>query len=184
MFDAPPRIRRLHAALIKTIPRVPNDRASLLHMRQKALGDLLIDYTNWCARYVGIRPRTVSVEPAASMDARWNANAALIASLLAKVRRGDDLLLHLSSEPRTRGYAVAAGTQGATTPKHKWLDNDGISPFPPGPRRPGQQISAVERAADRRSRTVPKVEWGFLHLDLVIVDKAKPALIGLRRGWN
>jgi hypothetical protein len=122
-YDAPPRIQKLHAALIKSIPRVPNDRAALEHMQRKSLGDLLIDYVNLCERYVSARARTVSIEPPA-LDARWNANSAAIDDFLEKVRRGADLTPHLSLEPLTRGCAVTAGQRGLTTSDHKWLDKD------------------------------------------------------------
>ncbi len=56
----PPRIKKLRRDLIKAIPRVPNNKASLQHMEAKHLTDLLIDYINWRSRYVGERPRTVS----------------------------------------------------------------------------------------------------------------------------
>jgi hypothetical protein len=123
VYGAPPRIQKLHAALINSIPRVPNDRAALEHMQRKSLGDLLIAYVNWRARYVSARPRTVSIELAA-LDARRNANAAAIDDFLEKVRRGADLTPHLSLKPLTRGYAVAAGQQGLSTSDRKWLDKD------------------------------------------------------------
>jgi hypothetical protein len=88
----PPRIEKFRRELIKVIPRVPNNRASLLHMQQKHLPELLIDYVNWRSRYVGQRPRIVSIEPAAQADPRWSAHAAAIADFLDKVRRGDDLM--------------------------------------------------------------------------------------------
>ena len=103
----PPRIKKFRRELIKAIPRVPNDRASLLHMQQKPLSSLLVDYGNWRSRYVGQRPRTVSIEPAAQADTRWFAHAPTIEAFLDKVRRGGDLTPHLSLEPHTRGYAAA-----------------------------------------------------------------------------
>jgi hypothetical protein len=81
----------LRRDLIKAIPRVPNDKASLQHVEAKNLADLLIDYINWRSRYVGERPRTVSIEPAAQADPRWSARAAAINAFLDKVARGDDL---------------------------------------------------------------------------------------------
>jgi hypothetical protein len=119
----PPRIKKFRRELIKVIPRVPNNRASLLHMQQKHLTDLLIDYVNWRSRYIGQHPRTVSIEAAAQADPRWSAHAAAIADFLDKVRRGDDLTPHLSIEPHTRGYAPAARAPGAT-PEDRWSDKD------------------------------------------------------------
>lgn len=119
----PRRIKRLRRDLIKAIPRVPNNKASLQHMEGKHLADLLIDYINWRSRYIGERPRTVSTEPAAQADPRWSAHAAAIKAFLSKVDRGDDLTLHLSIEPHTRGYAPAARAPGAT-PEDRWSDKD------------------------------------------------------------
>ena len=119
----PPRIKKFRRELIKAIPRVPNDRASQLHMQQKPLSSLLVDYGNWRSRYVGQRPRTISIEPAAQADTRWVAHAATIEAFLDKVRRGDDLTPHLSLEPHTRGYAAAARTPGATV-VDRWSDKD------------------------------------------------------------
>lgn len=101
--DEPPRIKNFRGELIKAIPRFPNDRASVLHMRQKHLTDLLIDYINWRSRYVGQRPRAVSVEPAVQSDPRWAAHAVGIAAFLDKVRRGDDLTPHLSMSDIRKG---------------------------------------------------------------------------------
>jgi hypothetical protein len=77
------RIEKLRLELVRTIPRFPNDRKSLLHMQQKHLTDLLIDYINWRARYVGIRPRQIEIEPAAKADPRWSAMAVQIEAFLA-----------------------------------------------------------------------------------------------------
>ena len=121
----PPRIKKFRNELIKVIPRFPNDRASLLHMRQKHLPELLIDYINWRSRYVGQRPRTVSVDATANSDSRWATHAAAIAGFLDKVRRGDDLTPHLSIEPHTKGYTPTARAPGAT-PADRWSDKDFI----------------------------------------------------------
>jgi hypothetical protein len=119
----PSRIKKLRRELVKVIPRVPNNRASLVHMQQKHLPELLIDYVNWRSRYIGQLQRTVIIEPAAQADPRWSAHAAGIGAFLDKVRRGDDLTPHLSIEPHTKGYAPAARGPGAT-PMDRWSDKD------------------------------------------------------------
>ena len=88
-------------------------------MEAKQLDDLLIDYINRRSRYVGERPRTVSIEPAAQAAPRWSAHAVAIKAFLSKVERGDDLTPHLSIELHTRGYASAARAPGAT-PEDRW----------------------------------------------------------------
>ena len=92
-------------------------------MKQKQLPELLIDYLNWRSRYVGQRPRTVTVEPVAMADPRWWKHAAAIQSFIDKVAQGDDLTPHLSIQPHKHGYAPAARTLGATT-EDRWSDKD------------------------------------------------------------
>jgi hypothetical protein len=116
------RVKNFRSWLVNAIPRVPNDGASKLHMQQKQLPELLIDYVNWRSRYVGQRPRTVTVEPATKADPRWSAHAAAIGAFIDKVRRGDDLAPHLSIKPHTQGYAPAARAPGAT--EDRWSDKD------------------------------------------------------------
>jgi hypothetical protein len=118
-----PRVEKLRRELIGAIPRVPNNKASLQHMEQKNVADLMIDYLNWRSRYVGTRPRMVNVEPAALSDPRWLAKGAEIDAFLAEVRNGEDLTPHLSLKPRTRGYAPAARAKGASD-EDRWSDKD------------------------------------------------------------
>lgn len=92
-------------------------------MQQKHLVDVMIDYLNWRSRYVGVRPRTVAIEPAAQADLRWNSNSVAIEAFLDKVRRGDDLTPHISMMPHTRGYSPAARAPGAAT-EDRWSDKD------------------------------------------------------------
>jgi hypothetical protein len=125
LTDEPPRIRKFRRELVKVIPRIPNNKESLLHMQQKPFGDLMIDYVNWRSRHIGVRSRTVGVEPAAKFDPRWTANSAAISLFLDKVRHGDNLTPHLSIEPHTRGYTVAARAPNAP-PADKWSDKDFI----------------------------------------------------------
>lgn len=119
----PPRIERLRRKLIAEIPRFPNDRGSLAHMKQKGLGELLIDYLNWQSRYVGIRPRKVTIEPSAACDPLWAAHQPAIKILLEKVERGEDLTPQLSIQPHTKGYSPQARRQGATA-EEVWSDKD------------------------------------------------------------
>lgn len=121
--EEPPRVEALRLKLIKEIPRFPNTRASLQHMKQKTLPDVLIDYVNWRSRYVGTRTRTVTIEPTADSDPRWRRLSTAIGAFLDKVRRGDDLTPHLSIAPHTRGYALAANAPGATN-ADRWSDKD------------------------------------------------------------
>lgn len=78
---------------------------------------------NWRSRYVGQRPRTISIEPDAERDLRWSANITRIEAFLDKVQRGDDLTPHLSIAPHTKGYAPTANAPGATV-EDRWSDKD------------------------------------------------------------
>ena len=119
----PPRIKRFRLEIANAIPRVPNNRASLLHMRQKRLTDILIDYVAWRSRYVGIRPRTIAVDPADRKSRLWSSHLVAINAFLDKARRGEDLTPYLSIQPHTRGYALAANTPGASS-EERWSDKD------------------------------------------------------------
>jgi hypothetical protein len=119
----PARIKGLRRDLIKAIPRFPNNRASLRDMEAQSVGELLIHYISWRSRYVGERPRTYSISPAAKAEPRWSAHEAAIKAFSDKVERGDDLTPHLSIEPHTRGYAAAARAAGAR-PDDRWSDKD------------------------------------------------------------
>jgi hypothetical protein len=119
----PRRIRKFRGELIKAIPRFPNNRASLQHMQQKHLADLLIDYISWRSRYVGQRPRNISIEQAVQSDPRWTLHGAAITAFLDKVQSGDDLTPHLSIEPHTKGYTPAARAPNAP-PVDRWSDKD------------------------------------------------------------
>jgi hypothetical protein len=118
-----PRIKKFRRELIETIPRFPNNKASLKLMQQKCLGELLVHYVNWRSRYVGRRSRTVSIERGVQQDPRWSAKAACIEAFLEKVQRGDDLTPHLSIKPHTKGYTPAANAPGATV-DDRWSDKD------------------------------------------------------------
>jgi hypothetical protein len=125
MTPSPPpskRLTRLHEALVKAIPRIPNDRASLQAAKSKSLTDLLVYYLSWRARYVAPRAREVSVDPPASADPRWAQHLGAIETFLARVRTGEDLTPWLSLEPHTRGLAPAATKPGAAV--DRWADKD------------------------------------------------------------
>jgi hypothetical protein len=117
------RVEKFRKGLVKEIPRFPNDKASLQALDQKHLTDLFITYFNWRIRLVAPRPRTVTIAPALTSDARWPQWSTEIADLLDKARRGDDLTGHLSLEPQTRGYTPASSAPGAT-PVDRWSDKD------------------------------------------------------------
>jgi hypothetical protein len=120
MSPPSPRVARLHRALVKAIPRIPNDRASRDAVQQKSLASLLIDYFSWRGRSVGARPRTVEIDPAATSSPLWMRHRLGIEAFLEKVRRGHDLTPHLSLKAHADGYAPAASID----PAARWDDKD------------------------------------------------------------
>jgi hypothetical protein len=124
-FDDRPRVKKFRLELIKLIPRVPNNRASLQQMMTRSLRGVVLDYLNWASRYVTPRPRTVMVTPQVQSDPRWATMQPAITALLDKVARGDDLTAHLSLEPHTKGVAPVAQAAGASA-EQKWSDKDQV----------------------------------------------------------
>jgi hypothetical protein len=119
----PPRVKAFRLGLAQSVPCFPNNRASRDHLKQKNLRNLLVDFVNWRSRYVGTRPRTVTVETAASTDPRWTLLSSAIGTFLDKVRKGEDLTPHLSLQPHTRGFTPAALAPGASV-EDRWSDKD------------------------------------------------------------
>ncbi len=119
----PKRIAAFRMELAAAIPRFPNNGASLRALQQKSLGELLIDFFNWRIRYVGVRPRTVVIDPLASASADWGTRQGIIVPFLEKVTRGDDLTPHLSLQPHTRGFSPNSGVRRATV-EQRWVDKD------------------------------------------------------------
>lgn len=117
------RVAKLKRKLVKCIPRFPNNKASLAHMQKKGLGELLIDYCNWRARYVGIRPRSVIIPTELYNAKSWVSSASAINAFLKSVEEGDDLTPNLSLKPHTKGYALNARRKRATS-EEKWSDKD------------------------------------------------------------
>jgi len=121
-----PRVRKFRLGLAKAIPRFPSDKTSLQYVLEQQLGQVLVHYLNWRSRYVGIRPRAVSVEAGAQADPRWTAFSVAIKDFLDKVSQGSDLTPYLSTAPHKRGYAAAPRQGLAATNRDPWSDKDMI----------------------------------------------------------
>lgn len=119
----PKRIAAFRKELAAAVPKFPNNDASLRVLQRKPLGELLIDFFNWRARYVGIRPRAVVIDPLVSVSAGWVGRQGILAPFLEKVTRGDDLTPHLSLQPHTRGFSPNSGVRGAPV-EQRWADKD------------------------------------------------------------
>ena len=120
---APPRVRRFRQSLIKTLPRWPNNRASLAMAERASLGELIIDYLNLASRIIPPRPREVIVESRVLTDPKWTQYSAEIRDLLDRCSRGESLAPYQSLRPWQRGFAPAAKKQNLPVSR-KWLDKD------------------------------------------------------------
>ncbi|MEQ8322070.1 MAG: hypothetical protein RH946_17540 [Rhodospirillales bacterium] len=109
--------------MVNTIPRFPNDHASKKQMEEAAIGNVLLDFVNWRARFVGVRPRKVLMSEDATNDPRWHENKYEIETFLDKVVCGDDLSIYLSRQTQSRGVRVSPREGGATADE-KWSDKD------------------------------------------------------------
>jgi len=116
------RIKKFRLSIAKTIPKFPNDKASLQFLEAKSLASLLVDYANWASRYVTPRPRRVHVAPTALSDRRWRSLSTEITAFLDKVKRGEELTPHLSLDLRTRGFTPAISGLGPDV--NRWADKD------------------------------------------------------------
>ena len=121
-FSESKRIRALQRELVATVPRFPNDRASLEAVQSKSLTDLLITFIAWRLRHVGTRARTVTGRANIALDHRATALAPNIDAFLKVVEDGEDLTPYLSIEPRTKGYTPAA--EGRGPGEDSWADKD------------------------------------------------------------
>ncbi len=116
------RLKQLRRELVKAIPRVPNDRATLDALRVMSVGQLIIHFLCWRLRFVEPRPRVVEIEPAVTNDGRWSNRSGDVQAFLARVEAGEDLTPWLSLRAYTRAFSLAA-TQ--TRPDvDRWEDKD------------------------------------------------------------
>jgi len=116
------RIAKFRSDIIRQIPRFPNNRESKEFLEKQPLTGLLVHYINWRFRFVACRPRTIHIEPSATTDPRWKELKPEIKTFLEKVEHGDDLSPHLSDKTRTRGFTLAAHSQGPDV--DRWADKD------------------------------------------------------------
>jgi len=124
MSDAPiesKRVKSFRMSLVKEIPKIPNDRATLQLLEQMSLTDLLIVYLSWRLRFVRQAIRSVNIEQTAMNDPRWKLLSTEIENFLQKVKDGEDLTPYLSLQARDKGFAPAASMPGRT---NTWTDKD------------------------------------------------------------
>jgi len=118
------RVKKLRSEIISSIPRVPNNKESLVALQNKHLTDLLIVFINWQLRFIGQWERKVVIEDSAKNDARWNLLSGQIEIFLDKVRKGKDLTPFLSLQASKRGFSLSA--DNLSSREDPWDDKDFI----------------------------------------------------------
>ena len=118
----PKRIRALRLAIVKQLPKFPNNKATKETLERKSLGSLFIDYINWACRYVPPRPRKVALEPTVTSDSRWRTLRNAIDIFLNKVRNGENLTPHLSLLVHKQGFSPATAAKAPDV--NRWADKD------------------------------------------------------------
>lgn len=121
-MDESKRIRKLRGEVIKAIPKFPNNRETKEELEGMPLATLLIHYLNWMIRYVSVKPRRTTIEPAVTADPRWKLLRGQVNALLKKVRSGENLTPHLSIQPHKKGYSPETSRSGPGV--DRWADKD------------------------------------------------------------
>ena len=98
--------KQFKSDLVKLIPRVPNDKASLQALESKSPTDLLIIYLCWKLRLVELRPRKVK-----GHHRLWSRPSFLrvqqgVTGLLRAVEAGHELTPYLSLKVRRDGFVL------------------------------------------------------------------------------
>ena len=116
------RFQRFRNRLIRDIPRIPNDRASLSALESKGNSELLRIYMCWKLRQVAIRPRRVTGQSALKADYRATSVQPNIEAFIGAVEAGSDLNRYLSTKAHRHGYVMAADPEIADC--RTWEDKD------------------------------------------------------------
>ena len=116
------RIKAFRRGLIATVPRFPNDKASLQAMEAKSLTDLIITNIGWRLRYVAQRQRKVTGLANLAGDPRATTLKPNIDAFVKAVEACSDLTSYLSMAPHGHGYTPVADPKTGGT--DMWADKD------------------------------------------------------------
>ena len=116
------RFQKFRNRLIREIPRIPNDRASLAALESKGNSELLRIYMCWKLRQVAIRPRRVTGQSALKADCRATSLQPNIEAFIRAVEVGADLNRYLSTKAHRHGYVLASDPEIADC--RTWEDKD------------------------------------------------------------
>jgi len=95
--------------MIRSLPRAPNNRASLETMQGMSTNELISAFVTWRMRLIPAKPRTVKLWPGGITPARFYALKSKLLPLLNKVKAGHDLTPQLSDLVNTKGIVLPEG---------------------------------------------------------------------------
>ena len=110
--------KRFKADLIAQIPRVPNDKTSLVALESKSPTELLIIYLCWRLRFIEIRPRAIKGKHRLWYRLRYLGIRSNVNGLLSAAEMGRDLNPYLSLRAHRHGF-VLDGSEDSVQWKHK-----------------------------------------------------------------
>lgn len=106
MSSHAPRVQVFREQLIGKVPRVPNDSASLKAMHAMTTGELISAFVTWRMRLIPAKPRIIKLWSGGITLPQFWAVRSELRPLLQKVKHGQDLTPHLSTEVSTKGIVL------------------------------------------------------------------------------
>ena len=133
-----PRIATFRDEMIRALPRLPNNRASLEALRAMPVRRVILAFLTWRMRLIPAKPRVVRLWSGGVTPAQFQAARTKLRPLLEKVTAGKDLNSHLSDGVNTAGV-VLPGARAAARRKDidAVLVRDGLHHFHSGIVGPG-----------------------------------------------
>jgi hypothetical protein len=133
----PPRIKALRSEIIKTIPKVPNKKKTVVHLEGVSTSRLILAYLTWRMRLIPSRPRTVKIWGAGVDYVRYLQIKDQLQTFLADVEAGKDLTPYLSDRVRSKGFILpVSGSEFGKDDQDMILTRMGLHHFHVGKRTP------------------------------------------------
>ena len=102
----PPRVQQFREAIIKELPRVPNNKASRASLEAMPTRLLILAFITWRMRLIPARPRRVSLWAGGVTPSELKTATPRLQPLLMKVEAGRELTAHLSDLVMTKGIVL------------------------------------------------------------------------------
>ena len=109
----PPRIKAFRDDIIVTLPRAPNNKASLEAMHAMPTRQLISALVNWRRRLIPAKPRKIAIWSGGVKPHEFQTSKARLRPLLDKVEAGSDLRPHLSEQVGTKGIVLPGASPAA-----------------------------------------------------------------------